>query len=125
MVVCQGVEGHILVNNAALKEYDDDENEDTPNSVAKYIEAVSDASFTIEYAFTETLKPKHDVVVWVSLDSQSRLTGACVRRADLHSKKRVLENFRSRKGTKYYQQDFGFAPIRIGKLMQITLTHHF
>lgn len=71
MVFLNGVEGRILVNSVALKEYDNDENEDTPNTITKYIEAVSGAKFEIGYGVLEDRTPKHDIVVWVSFDEMT------------------------------------------------------
>ncbi|KAF2872366.1 hypothetical protein BDV95DRAFT_661569 [Massariosphaeria phaeospora] len=66
---CPGLEVKIVVDGEPLKEYEDD-GTPAPKSVTKYIEAVSDAKFEINYAFNKDYPHAYDVRVVVKLDGQ-------------------------------------------------------
>lgn len=65
-----GLEANIVVNGKELQEYDDDEDEAAkPNTVTKYIEAISNATFEIRWSISSPFPHStHDFQVSVYLD---------------------------------------------------------
>jgi hypothetical protein len=107
---------HVTVNGTPLQEYDDDEEEsDTLDTITKYIEAVSDAEFQIEYEITPPW-PLHKTLFKFYVDryytsgtfiSEYQYQGAIT--------KRVEKGARSRKNGQVFLQKFQFAKLSIGK----------
>lgn len=62
----RSIKASILVNDAPLEEYDDDEARNDSSKVRKYIEAISGAEFAIQSRFDKL--PKYDVRVNFYLD---------------------------------------------------------
>jgi hypothetical protein len=57
------------VEGSVVKEYDDDQPA-TPNTVTRYVEAVSDATFAIKYRLTDPFPIEYGVKIEVRLDGQ-------------------------------------------------------
>ncbi|KAL6707187.1 hypothetical protein ACN47E_004734 [Coniothyrium glycines] len=118
MAIIEGLKGvkvEIVVAGQALKEFDDDEDDQTRNSnasVTKYIEAESDAEFSIRTTFSKSFSTKFGVGITINVDG-TRLTYN-YESSDLHSRK-GLSHYGTHHRDKgiWYQRNYRFAAINI------------
>ena len=82
MVVLNKIEVSIEVDGEPLEEYKDDEEEDQPGSVTRYVEATTDAAFGIKVRLKRSFKFVTDAV-WFDYELDGTSVDKCiVRRED-------------------------------------------
>jgi hypothetical protein len=64
-----GLTVEFVVDGSVVEEYDDNQ-PITPNTVTRYVEAVSDATFAIKFRLTSPFPITYGVVIEVRLDGQ-------------------------------------------------------
>ena len=109
-----GMNVEITVSDTALTEYTDTAEEDSPNTVTKYIEVTSGANFGIRANFTKLLE--NDVLVEVHIDGEW-VRGFFVRKTNVVSYPRgthkeytrAVHGVRSRVNGEYFEQKVCFA----------------
>ena len=124
MAIISEVEGlnvQVLVNGQPLVEYDDDEevgdeNNGIQKTTTKYIEAISDAEFTIRYTFDKTFVHKgNDIDVEVYMDGQY-MEGHIRRSPELQSGcLATVTGHRYRQGNQWFERKFSFSKLSIGE----------
>jgi hypothetical protein len=106
----------IEVNGAPLPEYDDDEEDSTPGTVVRYIEATTGAEFEIVSEITPRW-PLYDILFKYFVDQHNtggtfmkkhRYQGSVVRHTE--------RGTRSRKDGQEFLHTFQFAALSIGEL---------
>jgi hypothetical protein len=115
-----GIKVQIVVNGAPLQEYDDDDDESaTPNTVTKYVEAVSGAEFQIQHDITQPW-PQHEMLLECIVD-QHKVVGAVLNKGNYRgsSYRYVKEGAISYKEGHQFIQRFRFAQLSIGKSLII------
>lgn len=118
---CPGLKVEVLVNGEALKEFGDDETP-PPKTIVRYIEAVSDAQFGIQYECTPPFPSTYGVKARLQLDG-----GAASKR--IHESKGLLgkkHNFMSRRcqiDGVAFSQNYRFSKITIGDLRNPSTLH--
>lgn len=123
MAILKGLKAEVIVNGVPVQEYVDDEEENPPKTIIKYIEATSGAQFGVRFSFTDDFRPRHDVVVSVYVDG--KYGDANVIEAYKLPSRYDREIFGSREKVngRYYQRDFCFAQLTIGEAH--TMTSYF
>lgn len=109
-----GLEVEVHTNAGALREYVDDDEQDSHSTVTKYIEAQSGVEFGINYNFTS--RPEHGVVLYVYIDG-NYITGVVIFLHDFKSgqtHKNKIEGKYHKKDGHWFRQKFSFASLRIG-----------
>jgi hypothetical protein len=110
------VKVQIKVNGAPLQEYDDDEEDSTPGTVVKYIEAITGTGFEIAHEITPRW-PLYDILFKYFVDQhytggtfmkKQQYQGSVVR----HTERGVT----SRKDGQEFLHTFQFAALSIGEL---------
>ena len=66
-----GLTVQIIVKKRQAQEYDNDEEEASPNTVTKYIEAQSGAKFGVKFRFSNEFDAKHSILADIYLDGKS------------------------------------------------------
>lgn len=104
------IKAEILVNNVALEEYEDDEEQTSVSTVMKYIEARSGAEFAISYRFDE--KPSHHVMIRFLLDGKFA-TGKLALLEDFRGSPLVQTSHgvRSNEGGKWQVSKYAFSEL--------------
>ncbi|KAF2677306.1 hypothetical protein K458DRAFT_163912 [Lentithecium fluviatile CBS 122367] len=108
--VYPGLQVDVVVNGAPLQEYDDDEDEDSPDTTTKYVEATSGANFEIRYSFGTGFSAKHAVVTRVHVDGQYG-EGHVIKLDEIFRFPRFLSGRREDLGDGYFQRKFRFAQL--------------
>lgn len=113
-----GLATEIIVNNVPLTEYRDDEAEESPQKVTKYIEASSGAEFVITTTLNMPFPDKYGVEVRVSVDGNQgprwgikpddRFYGTVLR----------MKGMNFTQDGKRYHQNYQFAKLNIGMIRQ-------
>ena len=111
-----GLKANIVVSGKELQEYDDDEDEAAkPNTVTKYIEAISNASFEIRWYISSPFPHStHDIRVSVYLDGN--LIEEVISPQD-----RISRPFHTLRGThtleegRWFEHKFCFSEICTGR----------
>jgi hypothetical protein len=116
-----GLKAEVVVAGASVQEYVDKDEEVPPNTVLKYIEAVSGAEFAVQYTLKPSFKMKHDLEVRLSLDGK-RVTGRVLYRTDDRSKPLVISDAYDRIDDGYFTKKFCFTDLTTGKY-ELTLVH--
>ena len=123
MAILKGIEVSVVIAGKALTEYDDEDTADQspehPSEVSKYIEAVSDAEFSIDITVPQSYEFRADAVAFkLTLDGVF-VTNALCRKAKL---KRLCKDWHEniagsevKDGEQWYLRPFKFNDIEIGK----------
>ena len=122
MAILNAIEASIIIDGKALTEYNDedtlDESSDHTSEVSKYIEAVSDAEFSIGITV-----PRSYNFVGNAICFQLSLDGVCVKSRlfqkaklkDLREDGRIsLEGSKGKIGKEWFLRPFKFDDIKIG-----------
>ena len=119
MAILKGIEASVVIDGKALTEYDDedalDESSARTSELSKYIEAVSDAEFSIGITVHESYSCMGDAVAFnLSLD------GVLVRKSVRLKAKRedrhvTIAGSYVKNGEAWYLRPFKFDDIKIGK----------
>ena len=123
MAILKGIEASVIIDGKALTEYDDedarDEISDYTREVSKYIEAVSDAEFSIGFTVPKSYNFGGD-----ALSFKINLDGVCIRsivcreaklknlRKDWHV---IIAGHQVKNGEEWYLRPFKFKDIKISK----------
>lgn len=103
-----------VVDGSVVNEYDDDQPA-TPNTVTKYVEAVSDATFAIKYRFTDPFHIEYGVRIKICLDGK-KVSGSIHRKEDIwKSVDQWCNGAHSRVSGKSFEQKFRFSQFAAGK----------
>ena len=130
MAILKGIEASVIVDGKALTEYDDedtpDESSDHTGEVSKYIEAVSDAEFSIGFTVPKSYKFEANALsfklnldgVWVGtyLLRKAKLKNL---RKDWHE---TIAGSKAKNGEEWYLRPFKFDDIKIGETSFYTST---
>lgn len=108
------VEVEILVNDVALQEYNDDDDDSvSAHTVVKYIEAVSGAEFAVRYRLDP--KPSHDVSVDISLDGKWAVSRIIqLSHYPLAYIQKTITGVKSNKDGSWVLSKFSFSDLTIG-----------
>jgi hypothetical protein len=111
----------IEVNGAPLQEYGDDEEDSTPGTVVKYIEAITGAEFEIVCEITPRW-PVCDILFKFFVD-QHYTNGSFVMKNQYHGSvaRHIERGVRLRKGGQELIQKYQFAALSIGELTTYTV----
>ncbi|KAF2142555.1 uncharacterized protein K452DRAFT_318156 [Aplosporella prunicola CBS 121167] len=111
-----GVTAEVRVNNIAVKEYVDTTTEDPPNTVIKYIEAISGQNFTVNWQFQPNFVHRnHSIYAIIYIDGKNvcsqttiveKFRGNCCRHEE-------VGDIRSYQGEQRVMQKFAFSAITI------------
>ncbi|KAF2491026.1 hypothetical protein BU16DRAFT_141592 [Lophium mytilinum] len=110
-----GLKVEIVVNGQTLKEYDDDDEdpEEKPRTVTKYIEATSGASFEVRFTFTRLFSlSMYSFAMDIYLDGKF-MDNMCIQKNDLFKGPIELTGVRSKKGEQWYLEKFCFSKLAI------------
>ena len=110
-----GLRVNIVVNGKELQEYDDDEDEAAkPNTVTKYVEAISNATFEIR-CYISSLFPHstHDIKVSVYLDGNP-IEGAILLQDKIFRPFHTLSGACTSEGGRWFERKFCFSEICTG-----------
>ncbi len=125
MAILKGIEASVIIDGKALTEYDDedtiDESSDHTSEVSKYIEAVSDAEFSISITVPKTYKFGANALAFkLSIDGVSVTTELC-REAKLNNLRKdwhqTIAGSRVKNGEEWYLRPFRFDNIQIGETL--------
>ena len=123
MAILKGIEASVVIDGKALTEYDDedtpDESFDHTSEVSKYIEAVSDAEFSIDYTVPRSYNFVGNALSFkCSLDGVWVRTGLCLK-ADLEDLRKdrpwTIAGSNVKNGEEWYLRPFKFDDIKIGE----------
>jgi len=109
-----GLQVEIVVDGTTLHEHVNPDEEESGNTVTRYIEAVSGAEFAVQYRFGPEFKAKHAASIHVYVD------GECLRRSLINKKKHkngknhLITGPRVKEGNGFYVSNFCFAELNIG-----------
>ena len=123
MAILKGIEVSVVIDGKALTEYDDediaDEDSDYTSKVSRYVEAVSDAEFSISITVPQSYEFAADAIALrLSLDGVWVKIALCRRaklkrlRGDWHSN---IAGSDVKNGEEWYLRPFRFDDIKIGK----------
>ena len=130
MAILNGVEASVVIDGKALIEYDDedtaDDGSDHTSEVSKYIEAVSDAEFSIGITVPKSYSFKADALSFrLSLDGV-RVDSSLCRKAKLKSLRKdwhdTIAGSKVKNGNEWYLRPFKFNDIKIGETNPHILT---
>ena len=123
MAILKGIEVSIVVEGKALTEYDDEntagQSPEHASEVSKYIEAVSNAEFSIDITVPSSYNFAGDAIAFkLTLDGVFVRSPLCLKK----KVKRLREDWHKniagsdvRDGEKWYLRPFKFNDIKIGK----------
>ena len=123
MAILKGIKVSIVIDRKALTEYDGEDTADQspehPSEVSKYIEAVSDAEFSIDITVPQSYEFRADALAFkLTLDGVF-VTNALCRKALLQS---LCKDWQTnvagsevKDGEQWYLRPFKFNDIKIGK----------
>jgi hypothetical protein len=114
-----GLVAEVVVNGQALREYDDD-GQPQLRTVTKYVEAVSDARFSVRYTIPKGLTGVCGVRSNLMIDGRNARSQTTPHHRIEECK--VTEHLKSLityHGGASYSQDFRFSQLHIGKLEEI------
>lgn len=125
MAILHRFEATVIVNGNALTEYDlhvdDQDNEQRQNTVVKYIEAVSDTTFSLKLVIKPYHKLDCDLLGW-NLYTDGRYANGEGLTGDFFRKRRCvvpLETYFTgaprKKEDQWVLQDFKFSNVSLGK----------
>ena len=123
MAILKSIEASVVIDGKALTEYDDedtpDESSDHTSEVSKYIEAVSDAEFSISITVPKSYKIEANALCFdLSLDGFWGRT-YLLRKAKLKSKREdwhtTIAGSKVKNSEGWYLRPFKFADVKIGK----------
>jgi hypothetical protein len=113
---CPGLRCEVYVEKVPLQEYGDDEQEQTPRSVTKYIESQSGKKFYLKYFFAPPFPVQHGVEVRVVIDGEV-MQKSSIAAADLHrSRGHSLSGLVYLQDGEWYVQNYCFTALNIGKV---------
>lgn len=110
-----GVAVDIIANHDVLEQYQDLEEFDTYDTTTSYIEAVSDASFSIRFTITTSPWPKTSLLAKICLDGRLVQSIAMMEK-DFHPDKTtyLVDGARSGGVDGCFLQKFRFSELSIG-----------
>lgn len=113
---CPNIKVHVVSNGTSLKEYDDDDEIQAPNTITKYVEVVSGAEFQIHHEIL-TPWPKHAIRFGCFLDEQS-IAGTIIRKRHYRGTSHlfVKDGASSYSQGQWSFQKFRFAELSVCKL---------
>jgi hypothetical protein len=109
-----GLEVKICVHGQQLPEYDDDDEDPTPKTTTKYMEARSDDHFSIVTKFGPPFPAEHHVQGKISIDGVY-MAKWFFKREELFDKTFEGGSIRWQKDGEWVKQGFSFAKLNIGK----------
>lgn len=109
-----GVTVQVVVNDEPLEEYVNEEEEDPPKTLTRYIECQSGAEFAIKTSFTENFDPT-DMSLRAYLDGVMVSKWFVVKEDVTRPMGFVQASSRWKDGTKWYQSMFSFSELELGK----------
>lgn len=104
----------ISIDNVAVEEHIDDDEEQKPDAVVKYIEAISGAEFSVDCELSPPW-PHHSLLLDIYIDGKW-MRGSFLKQSDFIGtviKKSLTGVFHS-KGQEWYVQKFCFSDIVVG-----------
>lgn len=117
------IEVQIVCNGIPLKEYDDDDNDESaePNTVTKYVEAISGAEFQIQHDIMAPW-PRHEILFTCIIDKQN-IRGALIRKHHYYGRsyRYIKDGVESYNRGQWSTQRFQFAELSVGKLFFATV----
>ena len=137
MAILKGIEVSVVIDGKALAEYDDediaDQSPEHPSEVSKYIEAVSDAEFSIDFTVPQFYEFTADALAFKFILDGVTVRNSVCRKAKLKRlRKDWHENIAGSKvknGEGWCLRPFKFNDIKIGKtrlhLLMFILTTRF
>ncbi|PSN68691.1 hypothetical protein BS50DRAFT_632589 [Corynespora cassiicola Philippines] len=103
----------IYVNNQALQQYNDDKQEEAPDSVTKYVEATSGANFEVRCTFADRFHNRHDLSVKLYVDGKF-IDGHTFFRRDIElGKVCTFDGMRESIGKKFFLRKMRFSELHI------------
>ena len=130
MAILKGIEVSVVIDGKALTEYDDeetaDESPDHPSEVSKYIEAISDAEFSINIKAPKSYDFVRNALCFLlRLDGVQAAHFVCSKtehermRGDWHQ---TILGSKVNNGKGWYLKPFKFSDIKLGKTSLHILT---
>ena len=123
MAILKGIEASVIIDGKALTEYDDEDTgdggSDHTSEVSKYIEAVSDAEFSMGITVPESYNfVGHALAFELSLDGIRERVYLC-REATLKNLRKdwymTIAGSKVKNGEGWYLRPFKFEDIKIGE----------
>ena len=112
---CLGLKVEVIVNKQPLTEYDNDDEEESPNTVTKYTEAQSGLEYVLKWTFSEPFQKKHGVLVGIWIDGEYS-TGTVFRPELLFESEGYLcHGVDYIKDGQSYCRNYQFTALNIGK----------
>jgi hypothetical protein len=116
---CPGLKVEVTVNDHALREYDDDNVQEEPNTLTKYIEVNGNDTFKIQAQFLDNYVATYDVVAEVWLDGNKInsyvLNLKSLKRPEGHK----FSGVRLRINGTWYRYNLVFSSFAIGKCIAV------
>ena len=123
MAIIKGIEASVIIDGRALTEYDDgdagDGGSDHTSKVSKYIEAVSDAEFSISITVPKSYKFEANALCFEPSLDGVRVKGYLCLKSELKSLHKdwheTIPGSKVKNGEEWYLRPFKFSDIKIGK----------
>lgn len=112
---CPGLKVQVMVEGELLKKYDDDEDA-PPNTVTKYVEAISDARFKIKCFFIPPFPESYGIRAKVILDGREVHRAAFFKTDLFKPSGYSCEGALSILGGRTFVSEFRFAELQVGML---------
>jgi len=109
-----GLTVEFAIDGSVVKEYDNDQPA-TPNTITKYVEAASNATFAIKYRFTSPFPIEYGVKIEVRLDGQKVSSTVLNKDRIWRSCDQWCNGARSTNLRKNFEQKFRFSQFTAGK----------
>lgn len=122
-----GLCAEVVVNDEALKEYDDEEaNEDLrPESITTYVQVDSDAHFGVRYTIPIHLTGEYGVRSQLLVDGRRMRTYYNTRRDfEQNDVTKCLDKVHTAMNGSKYEQRFRFAQLQIGESGDCRITYN-
>lgn len=127
MAVLSGLTGltvKVKVKGKGLKEHVNEDEEDLDDTVTRYIEATSNAKFTVHWTYASSLKYRDwDLCARLYLDGKYVDGGVTRSKAWEHFpvRREGLKRVRSYEEGQYYERDMVFSEVNIGKHIHLRI----
>jgi hypothetical protein len=117
-----GLEADVIVNNVACKEYPEpaESNEDTPNSVTKYIEVQDGVNFAVRLRIDHRFQHIQSDLCWgVLLDGQVMNELVLVKAIHANGTTQVIDHALGGSKGNFYHKKFFFSALNTSKFLMI------
>jgi hypothetical protein len=113
-----GVKVEIFVGGTPLPEYENQE-QDSPNTSAKWIEAVTGTEFAVKISFTDRYRSRHGVRTQVCLDGKVMCSSVHHAKNLRKPEGHMFEGASSQTDKSNFLQKFKFAELTTGESLSV------